>query len=127
MEPNQPERAEDLLKLFHQRGISIGLGNNDSEIVFPKLEHGMTRSITEDKMMTPEQRAKADGLMIAKKDIRRGLQLDSPSPPSSSKRKASSPLKNKSKKKKQGGKRRKRKTKKTRKKRNRKKRTKRRK
>ena len=102
----QPENEKDLLELFKQRQISIGLGSNDSEIVFPKLDHGMTRSITEDNLMTEKQRAKADGIIVPRVNIKRGLKLDSPSPSKSTSKKQ----------KKVGGKRRKRKTKKRRKK-----------
>ena len=101
----EPENEKELLELFKQRQISIGLGSNDSEIVFPKLDHGMTRSITEDNLMTEKQRAKADGIILPRVNIKRGLQLDSPSPSKSTSKKQ----------KKVGGKRRKRKTRKRRK------------
>ena len=73
-EVNQPHDAEDLLRLFKRRDISIGVGSNDTKIIYPKLEEGMTRSITEDQLMTQEQREKADGLFIERpKNTKEGI------------------------------------------------------
>ena len=97
----QPESRDDLIKLFHQRQISVGVGDNDSELVLP---YG--RTISEEV------------LGRKRKDIKRKLKLEPPK----SKKKGGRKRKRKTRKK------RKKKTKKRRrKKRHRKKRTKRRK
>ena len=99
----QPESRDDLIKLFHQRQISVGVGDNDSEFVLP---YG--RTISEE--------------VLGRKNIKRKLKLDSPPPKSKKKKEGGRKRKRKTRKK------RKKKTKKRRrKKRHRKKRTKRRK
>jgi hypothetical protein len=97
----EPKSTDDLVKLFQQRQISVGVGDNDSEIVLP---YG--RTISED--------------VLRRKKIKRKLKFD---PPNSKKKKEGG-----RKRKRKTRKKRKKKTKKRRrKKRHRKKRTKRRK
>jgi len=101
----QPESRDDLVKLFNERQISVGVGDNDSELVLP---YG--RTISEEV------------LGRKRKYIKRKLKLDSPPPKSKKKTEGGRKRKRKTRKK------RKKKTKKRRrKKRHRKKRTKRRK